>query len=149
MNTAQILSDLKSGYETINCMGDFLTHFVESYPHSSHVREARTRKYLLANYREAISNGLESIDDLIGATAREIWIDDVLHRRKKLNLDSSIIQSEYEMRHGSRDLKNNCYARNALSVLIVSTFIFRALSRLKIYSKFPSRTEIIKKSFHF
>src|SRR5260364_393124 len=92
MNTAQILSDLKSGYETINCMGDFL----ESYPHSSHVREGRTRKYLLANYREAISNGLESIDDLIGATAREIWIDDVLHRRKKLNLDSSIIQSEYE-----------------------------------------------------
>src|SRR5260364_173926 len=54
-----------------------------------------------------------------------------------------------KMRHGSRDLKNNCYARNALSVLIVSTFIFRALSRLKIYSKFPSRTEIIKKSFHF
>src|SRR5260363_190103 len=45
-----------------------------------------------------------------------------------------------KMRHGSRDLKNNCYARNALSVLIVSTFIFRALSRLKIYSKFPSRT---------
>src|SRR5260364_206492 len=71
MNTAQILSDLKSGYETINCMGDFLTHFVESYPHSSHVREARTRKYLLANYREAISNGLESIDDLIGAIALE------------------------------------------------------------------------------
>src|SRR5260363_191519 len=52
-----------------------------------------------------------------------------------------------KMRHGSRDLKNNCYARNALSVLIVSTFIFRALSRLKIYSKFPSRTEIIKKLF--
>src|SRR5260364_28876 len=45
-----------------------------------------------------------------------------------------------KMRHGSRDLKNNCYARNALSVLIVSTFIFRALSRLKIYSKFPSLT---------
>src|SRR5260364_191770 len=54
-----------------------------------------------------------------------------------------------KMRHGSRDLKNNCYARNALSVLIVSTFIFRALSRLKIYSKFPSRTEIIKTSFPF
>src|SRR5260364_140075 len=54
-----------------------------------------------------------------------------------------------KMRHGSRDLKNNCYARNALSVLIVSTFIFRALSRLKIYSKFPSRTEIIKKIVSF
>src|SRR5260363_160868 len=54
-----------------------------------------------------------------------------------------------KMRHGSRDLKNNCYARNALSVLIVSTFIFRALSRLKIYSKFPSRTEIIKKNGSF
>lgn len=96
MNAAQILSDLKSDDGTVNCMGDFLTHFVESYPYSSHVREARTSKYLLANYREATSNGLESIDDLIGATAREIWIDDVLHRRKKLNLDSSIIQSEYK-----------------------------------------------------
>src|SRR5260364_341034 len=96
MNTAQILSDLKSGYETINCMGDFLTHFVESYPHSSRVREARTRKYLLANYREAISNGLEYIDDLIGATAREIKIFEVIHRRKKLNQSSFFIHSEYE-----------------------------------------------------
>ncbi len=82
-------------HETIRCMGDFLSHFVESYPNSSHVREASTRKYLLANHSESISSGLESVNDLIGITPRELWIEDVLNRKERLNLDSTIIDSEH------------------------------------------------------
>ncbi len=95
MNAAQILSDLKSGRGTINCSGEFLSDFLESYPHASYVRDACTRKHLLANHYEVICSGLESINDLIGATPHEIWIDDVHQRKPKLGLDSTVICSEH------------------------------------------------------
>ncbi len=94
MDGAQILSDLKSGRGTISCSGEFLSDFLENYYDAGHVRDACTRKHLQANYYEAAYNGLESIDDLIGVTPREIWIDDVCQRKSKLNLDSTVIYSE-------------------------------------------------------
>ncbi|CCD30063.1 cytoplasmic hypothetical protein [Candidatus Glomeribacter gigasporarum BEG34] len=95
MNATQMLPDLKSGRGTISCSGEFLSDFVENYRDASHVRDAQTRKHLLANHYEAAVNGL-GIDDFICATPREIWIDDVFQRKSKLNLDSAIIHSEYE-----------------------------------------------------
>ncbi|CCD30254.1 putative transcriptional regulator [Candidatus Glomeribacter gigasporarum BEG34] len=106
MNAAQILSNLNSGRGTISCSGEFLSDFLESYSDAGHVRDACTRKHLLANHYEAIYNGLESIDDLINVTPREIWIDDIRQRKSKLNLDSAIICSELDNVKRTEELEN-------------------------------------------
>src|SRR5260364_35861 len=122
MNAAQMLPDLKS----ISCGGEFLSDFVENCFDASHVRDAQTRKHLVANYRQAVSNGMKSMDDLIGVTPREIYIDDVLHRKEKLNLDSAIISSEHNNLARMEKYENRCWQRKALSILRVSTYLLMA-----------------------
>src|SRR5260363_64830 len=109
MNAAQMLPDLKS----ISCGGEFLSDFVENCFDASHVRDAQTRKHLVANYRQAVSNGMKSMDDL-------------LHRKEKLNLDSAIISSEHNNLARMEKYENRCWQRKALSILRVSTYLLMA-----------------------
>src|SRR5260363_86249 len=37
---------------------------------------------------------MDSIHDLIGITARELWVNDVLHRKERLHLDDAVIWAE-------------------------------------------------------
>src|SRR5260363_161466 len=120
MDTSQILPDLKR----ISCSGSLLDEFVENFPDSCAVQDACTRKYLLTNYHHARWCGLDSIDDLIGITPMELWTQDVLHRRSRLNLSPTIISDEarcfkkgYEL--GSRIIQSKRAASMHLIALAI------------------------------
>lgn len=90
MNAAQILPGLKS----VSYSGSFLCDFVENFPESCVVREACSEKYLLVNRHMVNLCGLQSINDVVGMTRHDLWIQDTAHRRKDLNLDALIIANE-------------------------------------------------------
>lgn len=82
------------GYEMIPCMGDLLSDIVENFYGSSYVREAHTRKHVLANECLIKRCGAHSLSDLIGVTPDEFWIEDITHRNNRLSLDSDVLLSE-------------------------------------------------------
>src|SRR5260363_180190 len=85
MDTAQILSDLK----TVNCRGSFLQGFLEHFPYPCIIKDGQENKYIMANYHQISSMGLQSVKDLIGLTKYDIWLDPTVQKRK--NLTKTII----------------------------------------------------------
>ncbi|CCD28650.1 Putative transcriptional regulator [Candidatus Glomeribacter gigasporarum BEG34] len=81
MNAAHILPDLKR----ISCSGEFLSDFVEKFPHSSHVKDAHTKKYLVTNHHMVVNCGLQTVDDIIGFTPQDILFDNTIQQKRNLN----------------------------------------------------------------
>ncbi len=90
MNTAQILPDLRR----ISCSGSFLDNLVEKLPYAYHIRDSCSEKYLMANHQMAHFCGLKSIDDIIGNTRNDLWIQDIANRRLNLKLNPIVIARE-------------------------------------------------------
>ncbi len=90
MNIAQIPFDIKE----VSCGGEFLSDFIESYFEPAYLKDAYTGKHLLANFQMTSWCGLESIHDVIGITLQELWVQDVVQRRKRLNIDSVVVSDE-------------------------------------------------------
>ncbi len=133
MNTAQILPDLRR----ISCSGDFLSDFVESFPGSCAVQDAYTRKYLFANYYHANWCGLDSIDDLIGITPIELWLQDVLHRRSHLNLNPTIISDEERCFKSGHELGSRIILTKRAASINLTALQFNGLIRCENVIKFP------------
>src|SRR5260364_442474 len=90
MNTARIPLDLTK----LSCGGEFLSNFIESYFEPAHLRDACTRKHLIANFLSAKRGGFESMHDLIGMTPKELWGPDAFQRRDQLNMDPIVASDE-------------------------------------------------------
>lgn len=90
MNTAQIPLDLNK----ISCSGSFLSDFVEKYTNACSVKDMYSKKIILTNSKEAMYLGVKSFEDIIGFTQYDIFVQDVLNRKRKLSLDSVIIENE-------------------------------------------------------
>lgn len=72
----------------------WLSDFIEAAPGESYIRDACTKKYLACNTAMIHGCGLESVDDCIGLTPAELWLEDITHRRERLCLNNAVICSE-------------------------------------------------------
>ncbi len=84
MQNAQTLPDLKR----VSCDGSFLYDFVEQFPDSCHVRDIQTEKYLMTNYYLVRNCGFQSIYDFIGFTQHDIWLDEIMQKKRNLNFET-------------------------------------------------------------
>src|SRR5260363_196070 len=71
---------------------------------------------------------MDSIHDLIGITARELWVNDVLHRKERLHLDDAVICAE---RNG---VKRNEEFENRLYILVNGLIDLSAVTKIPISS---------------
>src|SRR5260364_105114 len=126
MNTARIPLDLTK----LSCGGEFLSNFIESYFEPAHLRDACTRKHLIANFLSAKRGGFESMHDLIGMTPKELWGPDAFQRRDQLNMDPIVASDEIKNVTGWQILKRKPYSAGALSA---SIDLFLILMELLIF----------------
>jgi hypothetical protein len=113
MNAAQMLPDLKR----MSCSGESLSDFIDSYFDPAHLRDACTRKHIIVNSQMASRNGFESIHDLIGMTAQELWIQDIVQRRDRFNIDPVVISNEIKNVEKIENLeKQSIFNRRPISI---------------------------------
>lgn len=116
--------------------GDFLPDFVEHFPDSAHVREACSRKHLFANHHMASWCGL-NVENLIGVTSHEIFVEDTAHRKKHLRLEPIVISDEqYNSKQGCELENQVLLSRRSISVQRI-VLKFNGLITYERLFKFP------------
>ncbi len=144
MNTAQMLPDLKR----ISDSDSLLKDFVENFPDSCNVQDACTRKYLFTNHHNASWCGLSSIDDLIGLTPMEFWMQDISQRRSRLNLNHTVIASEEKIFKATSELGSQIYLSKRIARISLVALKFNGLIRCENVIKCAVQNHD-KKSLHF
>src|SRR5260364_139751 len=90
---------------------------------------------------------MDSIHDLIGITARELWVNDVLHRKERLHLDDAVICAERNGVKRNEEFENRLLLAqrpvsfNCLYILVNGLIVLSLLPKIPISS--PDKRKII------
>lgn len=101
-------------YIQFSNLDNFLISLIENFPYSGHLKDAQTGKYLHSNYYDIKSLGLESVDDLLGLTAKDLLAEDglwkpnlgagiMVWRRREIKMVEAL---DYQVRSTKRPLGN-------------------------------------------
>src|SRR5260364_175377 len=92
---------------------------------------------------------MDSIHDLIGITARELWVNDVLHRKERLHLDDAVICAERNGVKRNEEFENRLLLAQRPVSFNCLYILVNGLIDLSAVTKFLFQAQITEKSSHF